>query len=177
MMANYFNHKLKHLPGARFGRWVIVSRDGPAPGKQGTALVTVICDCGVIKHHVYLGNLTSGRSTQCAACGYRGRSKRIHHNGETLTVAELARRIGIRSGTLRRRLHKGVPMKRAVKRARMPSGIGRAAKQHVVGGISRTIKEWNEIAGISRAAFYLRLSEGWTFEAALTTSNANKSRS
>lgn len=61
------------LTGKQFGEWKVLGRS--QTHSKGHALWECRCSCGRVSD-VQTGNLTSGRSTRCRACGTAGRKKK-----------------------------------------------------------------------------------------------------
>ncbi len=65
-------HTAPDMTGQRFGRLVVLARAGV--GSKGAASWACLCDCGN-EAKVLGGNLRSGSSTQCVACGRKAQAE------------------------------------------------------------------------------------------------------
>lgn len=86
----------------------------------------------------------------------------VTHNGETMTVTQLADKHGIDADVLGQRLRKGWNIEKAVSEP--------VKKTMVVTfqGKTMTVEQWAEETGIKPCTIYWRLSHGWSEERTLT---------
>ena len=82
---------------------------------------------------------------------------RYEHEGQMLTVTEIAKRIGITRETLYSRIRKGLPFK---------SGV-RVAATHSYNGEALTLSQWEARSGVPVESIRNRLRIGWSFGQAI----------
>jgi hypothetical protein len=131
------------------------------------------------------GGYTCGRCVDCAAHGWtmncrwatraqQSRNNRrnvfLTFNGETLTVGDWAKRIGMCPVVLRYRIRSGWSAEKALT---VPSrGFSKRrcdAFLMTLNGQTRPVTEWAVITGIPYQTIRSRLNLGWSHEKALTT--------
>ena len=81
----------------------------------------------------------------------------VELNGETVCVAEAARRLGVKSSTIRARL------KRGVRKRDITAPIGREIML-TCRGETLSMKQWSERLGIARSTISVRHKKGWSVE-------------
>jgi len=90
------------------------------------------------------------------------RNRKITFNGETLTISDWARRVGITLAGLLVRLKSGWPIESAL----TVKTVRRRTKTHIVvieyNGTRLTLAECSEATGFSAKTLHARLSRGWT---------------
>lgn len=98
------------------------------------------------------------------------------YNGESRTLPEWGRVLGIKYTTLRNRITRNpndlskvfsTPVK-------SPTGNKRGALELCVNGIIKTVKEWGEGVGLGRKGVIERIDRGWTLEEAVTIPKGEK---
>ena len=88
-------------------------------------------------------------------------SRLITHNGETLCVSEWARRVGLKPGTIRRRLDMGWPIPEVLE-----APIERRPITH--DGCTKSMAQWARDLGVTVNCIANRLRLGWTESQAVT---------
>lgn len=89
------------------------------------------------------------------------------HQGQTKTIAEWAEIKGISITTLRARLRTGMPLAEALT---MPlNQRSHAVKLHTINGVSKTLQQWADDAGITYDALTQRMSKGCALAEAVAT--------
>ena len=112
------------------------------------------------------GRLTKGWS-EAEALGFVKRAHHsvrhaVTHNGETLSICEWSRRIGITSQTLKGRIRRGYEAERVL-------GKKKEYERITYNGQTMTVREWGERKGIRYDVLFHRLRRGWSVEDALNT--------
>lgn len=96
----------------------------------------------------------------CCACG-RGKTntERYEHDGELLTVTEIARCFGRSKTTVRKHLQEGIPCDNLL------------SPPHLITANGETLSEaeWARRLGCNRSVIAMRLRSGWDEETAVTT--------
>lgn len=87
----------------------------------------------------------------------------ITHNGDTQCIAEWARRFGIESGLLLRRLERGQTMEQATSQKGNPRH-----KMLTLGSRTQSLAEWSRELKIKQNTLWGRVQKGWTDEKILT---------
>lgn len=105
-------------------------------------------------------------STDKEQANNRRSNKMLKYQGETLTMAQLADKIGMDQHTLAKRLRRGYSMEAAVA---IPHGLRRANLSMTYNGQTKTLKEWAPALGISYSVLKERLKLGWTPEQIAST--------
>ena len=122
------------LTGRRFGKLTVTAYEGKRGKRHYWAC---ICDCG--KTVVTSSSTLMQGYTRSCGCLHimscEGRRKRMEYNGESLTFAEWADRLGMKEVTLRHYIYSGVPLGHIVengghKRTEGGSKGGRAPRIH-----------------------------------------------
>lgn len=93
-------------------------------------------------------------------------SVKIAWRGETFTVTEWARKLGITPASLTKRLNsKGWTLDEALTEPSQAANIG---KLYSFNGQEKTLSEWSEVVGVASNTLAVRLWKGWNIERALT---------
>jgi len=88
----------------------------------------------------------------------------ITAQGQTLSMSEWARRIGVSRNVIGERIHShGWTPERAVTEPKMARSIG-----ITVDGATRTIPEWCRLNGLNLSIVYRRIAKGWSPDRAVT---------
>lgn len=127
--------------------------DGPHPISYWSTLA------GLSKPSSFIVRLKRG-CTMEQALGNEpriGARFRYEHEGQMLTVTEIAKRIGITRETLYSRIRKGLPFK---------SGV-RVAATHSYNGEALTLSQWEARSGVPVESIRNRLRIGWSFGQAI----------
>lgn len=108
-------------------------------------------------------------ATRSEQCLNRSSTRKIAHNGETLSISEWAKRTGISEGTLERRINAS---KMAIDEAlSVPVGCTKRQVETVLSfnGQNKALIQWAKEFGLSAQAVRKRIARGWSVESALTT--------
>jgi hypothetical protein len=105
-------------------------------------------------------------------------NRHVTFRGETKTIAEWARGLGIKASTLQNRLHvQGLSPEAAFtltpKARRQQLGL---LRELTFNGETLPISHWAQRLGISPSALTLRLQSGWPLDRALTTPKRHRGR-
>lgn len=92
----------------------------------------------------------------------------IEFNGETLSISEWARKIGLKITTLQRRIAKGWPAEKALTTPKQELDE-RNAKYLTFNGKTMSYTAWSKEMGIGKKILTNRIANGWSVERALTT--------
>lgn len=98
-------------------------------------------------------------------------NRRLEYKGETKCLAEWAEVVGLRSGTLARRLNKGWSVAKALETplGATRKGVAHNERKFTYRGEARSIKAWAKTTGLKYATVHKRISKyGMTIEEALT---------
>jgi len=90
-------------------------------------------------------------------------NKYYDYNGESLTIAQISRIVGINRITITTRLRRGISFSDAV------ANKTKTKRLFTHDGMTMGIREWAEYLGIKRRALDSRLNRGWSVEKTLTT--------
>lgn len=104
------------------------------------------------------------------------RAKRIVCNGESLTIAEWASRLGINEQTLRGRLRYGIPIELILSTTALTKNP-RQAKRYTYRGKTQPLSVWARELGLSHKTLAARIRKGWSVERAFTQPYGVKIRS
>jgi lambda repressor-like predicted transcriptional regulator len=97
------------------------------------------------------------------------KSHYLTHNGETLTVAQWARKLGLNAGTIYVRLARGKSIEAALATAH-------EVKTITYNGETLSLHEWSRKTGISACALRSRLKAGWPLKQVLATPSTLRRR-
>ena len=181
-----------NLLGRKFGRLTVVGFGGytkPSQRRHRVVLWTCECECGSVRDY-RIGNLRSGRSTQCKECGRKRAIANLRKHGQSKTPAYATWNQAKVAGTLCRMWMQFVAFYRDMgdrpvgkylrrkntSRLHSPNNSYWGDKQQnppqrLVAYAGRTmgLSEWARELGIHRQTLSLRLAAGWSVEDALTT--------
>ena len=181
-----FKHGLRTTP--EYYSWISLRRrcanvDGVYPGYGGRGIkvcarwddfLTFLADMGPrpSKQHS-IDRINNDGDYEPSNCRWATRReqaanrrspKMVTHNDETLCVAEWARRYGIESGVLARRLDRGQSLEQATSHKGNPR-----VKMLTLGGRTQSLAEWSADLGIKKNTLWGRVLKGWSDRQILTT--------
>ena len=128
-MAGYGRYKIRDLTGQRFGRWLILSRDGS--DKHGNVTWNCQCDCGTIKV-LPRSRLTSKRHPS-RSCGCLHKESTIQSNirrGEERRRNRTINKVAFLRNQLRKAFLKWPARSEALISARTARGVYTCAGYH-----------------------------------------------
>jgi hypothetical protein len=102
-------------------------------------------------------------ATKLEQANNKRNNRLVSHNGETLTIAQWARKLGLKRTLLATRINKGWPIEKAF------SFTGRPAQTITYKGQTKSIAQWSRELRINYLTIRHRLKKGWTAEEALST--------
>lgn len=104
----------------------------------------------------------------------RGKKIFVTFQGETHSLREWAKSIGISSGLLWDRLRRGWSLQRAL--SNMDGRTTKINNRNITfNGVTKHVGQWSREVGIATSTICARLEKGWTAKEALTTSPTSKS--
>ena len=109
---------VRDLLGKRFGRLLVIRFDSlrqRGNGMSNKAYWLCRCDCG---KEVAVGSdcLVRGQTRSCGCLRREKSSRMLTYKGETLSIRDWAKRLGMHRGTLSLRLHRGLSIEEALTR-------------------------------------------------------------
>ena len=95
------------------------------------------------------------------------------YNGESHTISEWARILGVDRSLLKDRI---IKLGWSIEKALTIPNTGVHPNLYTFNGETHTLKEWSQIVGIKAKTISSRLDAGWTIEKALTTPTQQKTK-
>ncbi|MEO4040350.1 hypothetical protein AAFN47_01935 [Hoeflea sp. CAU 1731] len=111
---------------------------------------------------------TSGRRPRMITWQTGKQPKTYTAHGETLTLHQWSKRLGLSKQTLRSRLRKGWSNDRVFDAAKQKGAI---APTYTHAGRTLTLLQWAQHLGLSKATLYQRIQYGWPYERVFTNEN------
>lgn len=94
----------------------------------------------------------------------RGNTVWVEHEGERITLVDLAEKTGISPKTLHNRMVRGMPDGKT-----LASPVAKKNGLVVVGAVGKTLREWSAVYGVKASTIRGRLLHGWPPEMAVKT--------
>jgi AraC-like DNA-binding protein len=94
---------------------------------------------------------------------------KLTHGSQTLSIPAWSKIVGMSIVTLTKRHKQGWSVERILTEPVCPPGLRKKAKEITFQGSTRSVSLWAAELGLSKAALWKRLRDGWTLEQALGT--------